>query len=130
MARFRFEFDRKGEDGLTARQHLEFIAKKKKVPLATLTGEPKLLQAGQHIWNWYNQLSATRGGGFGPAPITYQEIRAWSKLMQTRPQPWEIDLIMMLDRIWFEMWADRDKAESAKRNRKNRTSKDDHSTRV
>ena len=47
------------------------------------------------------ELSTTRGGtGYGPLPITFAEIEAWSRLRGAL-EPWEIDLICKLDRVWM-----------------------------
>ena len=49
----------------------------------------------------FRDLSATRGGtGYGPLPISFAEIEAWSRLGGTL-EPWEIDLIRELDRVWM-----------------------------
>ncbi|OGU13875.1 MAG: hypothetical protein A2076_13185 [Geobacteraceae bacterium GWC2_53_11] len=82
---------------------------------ALLEDEPEFYPALQHIWNWFHQLSNTRGGGFGPAPITFQEIAAWAGLMQTEPTPWEIEQIIRLDAVWFKLQAERDKDKPDKR---------------
>jgi len=58
------------------------------------------------------RLSATRGGGFGPGPITFQEIAAWKQVMRLDPEPWEIEIILMLDAIWFEVYAEREKEQT------------------
>ncbi|WP_435052260.1 phage tail assembly chaperone [Geoanaerobacter pelophilus] len=71
--------------------------------------EPPMPAEVEHIWTWFQELSATRGGGFGPAPITYQEIEAWSRLTGNRPTPWEVTQIKMLDAEYFA-WQD-EKAE-------------------
>ena len=68
----------------------------------------------QHIWQWFLQLSATRGGGFGPAPVTFQDLLAWATLMQTEPTPWEIEQIMMIDGVWLKVQAEKSKDKDGK----------------
>ena len=46
-------------------------------------------------------LSAARGGtGYGPLPVTFPEIEAWTRLYGSL-EPWEINLIRELDRVWM-----------------------------
>lgn len=52
-------------------------------------------------------LSAARGGtGYGPLPIPFSEIDAWSRL-HGGAEAWEIRLIRELDRVWIADAADR-----------------------
>lgn len=74
---------------------------------ALLAAEPELHPAVEHLWSWFDQLSGTRGGGFGPAPLTYQELDAWARLTDSRPTPWEVEQILRLDRLWLSNMADR-----------------------
>lgn len=51
-----------------------------------------------HLWNAFAQLSAARtGNGFGPNPIPYSEIDAYSRLTGQAFLPWEVDAIRALD---------------------------------
>lgn len=77
-----------------------------------------------HLWSWFHQLHNTRGGGFGPAPITFQEVFAWASLLQIEPTPWEIEQLMMLDRIWFKVQAERDKNKTGKGKNKDQEDED------
>ncbi|MBV5327024.1 MAG: hypothetical protein JZU65_05210, partial [Chlorobium sp.] len=81
-----------------------------------LDDEPDFPAAAIHIWNWFQQLSWTRGGGFGPAPLTHNEIRSWYKNMgvKPRPTPWEIEQILRLDGIWFKVQGEKDKNKPGK----------------
>ena len=64
-----------------------------------LNKEPELYPAVAHIWAWFVQLSVRRGGGFGPAPLTYQELDAWARRLEIDPTPWEIEQIMVIDDV-------------------------------
>jgi hypothetical protein len=114
-----------GKDGFSPRQHLERIWKQTKIKPGLLDDEPELYPAVHHIWIWFHQLSGTRGGGFGPAPITYQKIAAWANLLQTEPTPWEIEMLMMLDRLWFKIQNDRDKKKAKKKDKGKDTETED-----
>lgn len=113
VAQWRFNYDAPGKDGCTARQHLERIWEQTGRKPALLEDEPPLHPAVEHIWSWFNRLSGTRGGGFGPAPITFQEIDAWARLTDSRPTPWEIEQLLRLDQIWLSETAKRIETKTA-----------------
>jgi len=51
-----------------------------------------------HVWSAFISLSSSRGSGFsGPAPITYEQIKAWKEVTETCISPWEIEAIKKLD---------------------------------
>lgn len=79
-----------------------------------LDKEPKIHPAGSKLWGWWQQLQLTRDAGFGPAPLTHQEIRAWRFNMRIRPapQPWEIDIILQLDQAWLTRQHKKDNEDS------------------
>ena len=57
---------------------------------------------GAHVWAWFLELSAGRGSnGFGPNPISYLDLLAWSTLTGTITRPAEIEAIMAVDRAWM-----------------------------
>ncbi len=63
---------------------------------------PELPADGAHVWVWFLELSAGRGSnGFGPNPISYLDLLAWSMLMGTITRPAEIEAVMALDRVWL-----------------------------
>lgn len=45
----------------------------------------------------------------------YSEIRAWAELMQNDPTPWELEQIMMIDRIYMGIVAEKQEAEREQR---------------
>lgn len=55
-----------------------------------------------HLWEWWTELAhGRRSGGFGPEPIGWSDIDAWSRLTGSRPRPHEIGVLMRLDREWL-----------------------------
>lgn len=59
-----------------------------------------------HIWGVFTDLrNAAGSSGFGPAPITYQEIDAYSRLMQIEFEPWEVELFKELDVLCIRIWS-------------------------
>jgi hypothetical protein len=87
---------------VSLRQHLESSWDATGIKPALLIDEPELNPNIEHIWSWFFQLHHTRGGGMGPAPLTYQEMSAWSQLLQIEPTPWEISMVMMIDGVWLK----------------------------
>ena len=59
-----------------------------------------------HIWKWFLDLAGARGGGFGPAPISWSDMMAWSILTWAMPTPQEVDQILALDRLWLKVQED------------------------
>jgi hypothetical protein len=50
-----------------------------------------------YLWGWFVEI--THGldtGGFGPASITWQGLKAWSDLMQQAIEPWEAMTLVRL----------------------------------
>lgn len=81
---------------MTVREHVE---------TAGGADEPQLSPALEHIWGWYNELSGTRSGGFGPKPINHQDIMAWSHNTCSDPSPWEVAMILKIDQAWLKFQA-------------------------
>lgn len=47
---------------------------------------------------WAFRLVGRSGGGMeGLAPLSYQAVEAWARLMDVRLHPWEVDALMELD---------------------------------
>jgi hypothetical protein len=54
------------------------------------------------VWRWFCELSQARGSnGFGPNPIRYPDIAAWSALTLTIIRPMEVRTIMLLDQVYL-----------------------------
>jgi hypothetical protein len=76
------------------------------LPFPTLIG---------HVWYWFIELSRTRGSsGFGPNPITYQELKAWSQLTGVAPTSTEVQAIMTLDLVYMSVQAEEIRKRSQK----------------
>ena len=69
---------------------------------------------GEHIWQWFWQLSSKRGGGFGPGPLTYTEIQAWIGTTGTIVRPYEIDILNDMDGAYMRAQSDISRAQSKK----------------
>ena len=66
----------------------------------------------EYIWTWFMDLHETRGGGFGPGPVTWTELVNWSDLTGIRPTPWEARMIRLLDRAYQQYSAEKAKEET------------------
>ena len=42
-----------------------------------------------HMLDWLDELGWSGSTGMGPAPLSFQEIEAWSRLTKTPLEPWE-----------------------------------------
>jgi hypothetical protein len=91
--------------------------------IAIQTGEisPKLLSAPRlpvftaHIWSWFCDLGRSRRMGFSALEsISWTEIQAYFRLMELRPQQWELMAIVMLDDAFMRSRAAADQAATAK----------------
>jgi len=69
--------------------------------------EPEFPEVFRYLWNWFLDLSRRRGGGFGPAPITWLEFNAWAERTKSDPSPWEAAVIMRLDDVYLKSTSDK-----------------------
>lgn len=73
---------------------------------------PELPLEAMHVWNWYREIEGSRSSnGYGPNPLSFYDIRAWSELSGQAIRASEFRLIVMLDQLWREAWH---KAENAR----------------
>ena len=101
FAEHQFVLARRRPDGATEREHLLSVERQTGRRPVGLDG-PELPADGAHVWHWFLELSAGRGSnGFGPNPISYLDLLAWSALTGTITRPAEIEAIMSLDRAWL-----------------------------
>jgi hypothetical protein len=57
--------------------------------------------------SWFHDLDNARGSnGFGPAPISYSELLAWTQLSGVKPASWEIRALRLLDNLYLAAQAD------------------------
>lgn len=50
-------------------------------------------------WNWFTRLHARRPSGMGISAILYTEMQAFFELLGIDPDPCDIEVIEMLDRV-------------------------------
>lgn len=101
-AEHQFKLNKPDKDGVTEREHLEQVERQIGRRLEALeppTPFPMLLE---HVWSAFISLSNSRTTGFsGPNPITYEQIKAWKELTETPIDPWEIQAVIRLDRVYM-----------------------------
>lgn len=74
---------------------------------------PEVPFAGQRIWGIFLAVNATRGSnGFGPSPIAYAEIAAFSRLYREPIRPWELTILRELDATFLKAVAKRGSTET------------------
>ena len=55
-----------------------------------------------HVWTAFISLSNSRTSGFsGPNPITYEQISAWKQVTEQPLEPWEVEAVKRLDRVYM-----------------------------
>lgn len=91
-------------DGATLRDHLEAARRMRGAPpgmLVELTAVPCPAPL-RYLWQAFLELSDARGSaGFGPAPLSWQEIEAWSRLKRRPLSAWQVDVFKRLDRLFL-----------------------------
>lgn len=66
---------------------------------------PPIPEAGRPAWAAFEALNSTRAWADGhPAPITFAEIEAWTRLQPLPPHPQTIEIVRAMDRA-FRTWA-------------------------
>lgn len=50
-----------------------------------------------YLYRWHSEIRRRSGGGFGPGPITWEAIDAWSRINRRVLTPWEAGIIGDLD---------------------------------
>lgn len=61
------------------------------------------------LWQWQVFLELDRrrqSSGYGPQPISFQEIASWEHLMVVNLRPWEVRLFADLDDVYLKAWSD------------------------
>ena len=103
-----------GSGKATEGAHLRQVAKSKGRDPEEFLGEhfddsaptepPDLL-----LWHWgvFLELCDARGSGYSePSPISFGEIYSWSLLYGVIMNPWEVDLLRELDKVWMKAFRD------------------------
>lgn len=95
-----------GTGGITQREHLLQVCKQTgKTPeeLGFILPEPpEPPTEGLHLWHWFLELSGARtSNGFGPNPISWNEIDAFNRLNGLRLTPWEAETLRRMDMAYL-----------------------------
>jgi len=70
---------------------------------------PYLPEGALLIWQYFVELNATRGGGMGPAPISYSEMEAWQRMTRRYLPAWQITAIKRMDAAFMQVESERQK---------------------
>lgn len=57
-------------------------------------------------WTWFSKLNNRRPAGMGVSPIMYSEMKAFFELNNLNPDPYEIEVIEIFDRIALKAYSD------------------------
>jgi hypothetical protein len=95
-AEAQFRLDRLQEDGRTFRVHLQQVERQRGKPLPELHPEPPPRSV-VYIWEWFIDLSLSRGGDLMTSAVPYSEISAWASLTGQRPTAWEVSILRRID---------------------------------
>lgn len=86
--------------GVTPLARLEDVERRTGKRPALLDGPP-FPQSLEYVWEWFDELSdARRTGDFGVASLTYSDIDAWARLTGQHPSPYDVRLLIDLDRTY------------------------------
>jgi hypothetical protein len=70
------------------------LGKKPKAPI--VKEGPPFPEPLAYLWAWFVQISQGLASGFGFPTITWETLFAWTHLIQTQLEPWEVDALMRL----------------------------------
>ena len=90
-----------GGDGVTAAEKAEFL-EAKGISVPFLDG-PEMPPQAEHVWGWFQALCSGRGGGFGPAPLSWADMHGFFNLQGIEVRAWELSLLRVFDAAWFEV---------------------------
>lgn len=65
-----------------------------------LSEQPDLPEELRYLWEWYLELRSSQ-------LLTFSEIHFWSELTQKRLRGWEVELLRILDRIYWNVLYDK-----------------------
>ncbi len=84
-------------DGRTQRDHLASHSRGRK----RIEAASKLPDELRYVWDMFTRLSRRRAYGFGPNPISYNDVHALAQLERIELNGWEIEAIELLDDLWL-----------------------------
>ena len=87
------------QGGDTKFEHLKRIEKQTGIQQIP---EYEIPPEGEHLWDWFWDLSKRRPQGFGVSLIPYSEIQSWLSIRKPLTYDWEIDIIMKMDLAFME----------------------------
>lgn len=64
------------------------------------------------LWDTFIELHNARGGGMGPAPISWRDLRDWQEIRGVSLTPWEVDTLMAMDLEAMKVLNEKKKAQS------------------
>ena len=106
-----FKLNKLQEDGSTLRDHLLSGWRQKHYDPRYKPEELKyshLPFLATPVWNYYNSLSSRRAvTEFGPACITWQDLKAWQDMTGNKLQEWELKAILALDDAYISAWSEK-----------------------
>jgi hypothetical protein len=89
-------------DGLTARAHLEWAAKRGSESAIDELRSPPFPEQLSYLLSLYFEISKRRTIGMnGHAPLTWQDFAAWQVCTQRDVTPWDFTMIGMIDDAYF-----------------------------
>ena len=72
--------------------------------------EPEIPDGGELLWEWFWEMASGRGSsGFGPQPLSWQDMVAWASISGIELQPWQAVIIRSMDRAWLAAVAEQSK---------------------
>lgn len=85
-------------DGSTLREHLQALYRNTRQTPPELLPPPLPAAAGGLLDTWNTITKSRTGNGFGPSPLTWQDIHAWQSVSGMQLTPWEAETFLDLDR--------------------------------
>ena len=105
-------------DGKTLKENLLNVQRQlKRVPkeLEELVELPECMA---EYWHWFIRLSNRRPSGMGVSAIPYSEMQAFFEILGIVPEPYEIEVLEMFDRIAIKHYQKQQEKEQAKSKQK------------
>jgi len=88
------------DNGHSQRANLQALADLGNLTAIAALDGPPMPAALEYLHAWHGELArARRITEHGPAPLTYQDLLAWSLLTAQDPEPHEVEALMALDLV-------------------------------